>query len=77
MLGRPAQPFGGYEFEATRARAAEAVVDAVVGALGVTREILTGAARADGAVAESAREDAGASSARPNRACSAAARAAR
>lgn len=42
LLQAPRQPFGGYEFEATRARAAQAVVDAVVGALGVTREILTG-----------------------------------
>ena len=42
LIQAPRQPFGGYEFEATRARAAQAVVDAVVGAFGVTREVLTG-----------------------------------
>lgn len=42
LMQAPRQPFGGYEFEATRARAAQAVVDAVVGAFGVTREVLTG-----------------------------------
>lgn len=42
LIRAPRQPFGGYEFEATRARAAQAVVDAVVGAFGVTREVLTG-----------------------------------
>lgn len=42
LIQAPRQPFGGYEFEAARARAAQAVVDAVVGTLGVTREVLTG-----------------------------------
>ncbi|HCA52603.1 MAG TPA: hypothetical protein DEP24_06730 [Mycobacterium sp.] len=42
LFEAPRQPFGGYEFEVTRARAAQAVVEAVVGAFGVTREILTG-----------------------------------
>ncbi len=32
LIQAPRQPFGGYEFGATRARAAQAVVDAVVGA---------------------------------------------
>ena len=42
LIQAPRQPFGGYEFQATRARAAQAVVEAVVGAFGVTREVLTG-----------------------------------
>ena len=42
LLGAPRVPYGGYEFAATRARAAQALTDAVVGTLGVTGQVLTG-----------------------------------
>jgi hypothetical protein len=42
LLAAPRVPNGGYEFAATRARAAQAVTDAVVGTLGVAGQVLTG-----------------------------------
>ncbi len=42
LLAAPRVPFGGYEFEATRDRAAQAVIDAVVGTFGVGAQVLTG-----------------------------------
>jgi hypothetical protein len=42
LLGAPRVPYGGYDFAATRARAAGAVTDAVIGTLGVVGEVLTG-----------------------------------
>ena len=35
-------PFGGYEFDATRGRAAQAVIDAVIGTFGVAEQVLAG-----------------------------------
>ena len=42
LLAAPRQPFGGYEFAATRGRARQAITDAIVGTLGVTQQVLTG-----------------------------------
>ena len=42
LLAAPRLTYGGYEFAATRDRAAQAVTDAVVGTLGVTGQVLTG-----------------------------------
>ena len=42
LLAAPRLTYGGYEFAATRARAAQAVTDTIVGTLGVTEQILTG-----------------------------------
>jgi hypothetical protein len=42
LLAAPRVPYGGYEFAATRARAAQAVTDVVVGTLGVAGQVLTG-----------------------------------
>ncbi len=42
LLAAPRQPFGGYEFDATRGRARQAVTDALVGTLGVAEQVLTG-----------------------------------
>ena len=42
LFAAPRQPFGGYEFAATRGRARQAVTDAVIGTLGVGQQVLTG-----------------------------------
>jgi hypothetical protein len=42
LFAAPREPFGGYEFAATRARARQAVTDAIVGTLGVGEQVLTG-----------------------------------
>jgi hypothetical protein len=42
LLAAPRVPFGGYEFDATRDRAAQAVIDAVVGTFGVAAQVLAG-----------------------------------
>jgi len=42
LVAAPRQPFGGYEFDATRGRARQAVTDALVGTLGVAEQVLTG-----------------------------------
>jgi hypothetical protein len=42
LFAAPRQPFGGYEFAATRARARQAVTDAIIGTLGVGEQVLTG-----------------------------------
>jgi len=42
LLAAPREGFGGYEFAATRARARQAVTDAIVGTLGVGEQVLTG-----------------------------------
>ena len=42
LLAAPREPFGGYEFDASRARARQAVTDAIVGTLGVGEQVLTG-----------------------------------
>jgi hypothetical protein len=42
LLAAPRVPFGGYEFGATRDRAAQAVIDAVVGTFGVAAQVLAG-----------------------------------
>ena len=42
LFAAPREGFGGYEFAATRARARQAVTDAIVGTLGVGEQVLTG-----------------------------------
>ncbi len=42
LLAVPREGFGGYEFAATRARARQAVTDAIVGTIGVAEQVLTG-----------------------------------
>lgn len=42
LLAAPREGFGGYEFADTRARARQAVTDAIIGTLGVGQEVLTG-----------------------------------
>jgi len=42
LLAAPRVPFGGYEFDATRGRAAQAVIDAVIGTFGVAEQVLAG-----------------------------------
>lgn len=42
LFKAPREGFGGYEFEATRGRARQAVTDAIVGTLGVGEQVLTG-----------------------------------
>jgi hypothetical protein len=42
LFAAPRAGFGGYEFAATRARARQAVTDAIVGTLGVGEQVLTG-----------------------------------
>ena len=42
LFAAPREGFGGYEFAATRARARQAVTDAIVGTIGVAEQVLTG-----------------------------------
>ena len=42
LFAAPREGFGGYKFAATRARARQAVTDAIVGTLGVGDQVLTG-----------------------------------
>lgn len=42
LFAAPREAYGGYEFAATRARARQAVTDAIVGTLGVGEQVLTG-----------------------------------
>jgi len=42
LLAAPREPFGGYQFADTRARARSAVTDAIIGTLGVGQQVLTG-----------------------------------
>ncbi|MEI7717937.1 MAG: hypothetical protein WCI78_17935, partial [Mycobacterium sp.] len=42
LLAADREPYGGYEFAATRARARQAVTDAIVGTLGVAEQVFTG-----------------------------------
>jgi hypothetical protein len=42
LFAAPREGFGGYEFAATRARARQAVTDAIIGTLGVGEQVLTG-----------------------------------
>ena len=42
LLAVPREGFGGYEFAATRARARQAVTDAIGGTIGVAEQVLTG-----------------------------------
>ena len=42
LFSAPREGFGGYEFAATRARARQAVTDAIVGTIGVAEQVLTG-----------------------------------
>ena len=43
LLAAPRESIGGYEFAATRARARQAITDALVGTIGVVEQVLTGA----------------------------------
>lgn len=42
LLAAPREGFGGYQFADTRARARQAVTDAIIGTIGVGQEVLTG-----------------------------------
>jgi hypothetical protein len=42
LFAAPREGFGGYEFAATRARARQAVTDAIVGTIGVAEQVLAG-----------------------------------
>ena len=42
LLAADREPYGGYQFQATRDRAVQAITDALVGALGVAEQVFTG-----------------------------------
>lgn len=42
LLAAPREGFGGYQFADTRARARQAVTDAIIGTIGVAEQVLTG-----------------------------------